>query len=80
MAEPVRSLLMGPVYTIGSTLHVAMPARTVKIWSSTSLISANTIVSTTGEVALTFSGGQAESSAPFIRTTAASASIRILPL
>lgn len=81
MPEPVRSLLMGPVYTLASTagLFYAMPPRTCRVWVSSTLVTLNTVASTTGAIAPTVSGGEFISSAPFIMISAAAVSIRCLP-
>lgn len=69
-------LLIGPTYTLNSTLFYAMPARTVNGWVSSSLISGNAVASTTGAVAITVTGGQFVSSAPFL-VPGATVSIRL---
>jgi len=69
-------LLIGPVYTLNSTLIYAMPARTVNGWTSTSTLSANGINSSTGAVAITVTGGQFISSAPFL-VPGATATVRL---
>jgi len=80
MAEPIRSLLMGPVYTLVSTAGVfyAMPPRTVRVWTSSSTVQLNTTASSTGAVAPTVSGGEFTSSAPFL-LAGASVTVRLLP-
>ena len=73
-------LLIGPVYTLDSALIYAMPARSVLGYTSTSLLEANLVNSTTGMTALTVTGLNFQSAAPFIRTTAATAVIRLCAL
>lgn len=81
MAEPVRQLLMGPTYTLASTagLFYAMPPRTCRVWVSSTLVTLNSVASSTGAIAPTVSGGEFTSSAPFLLAGAAAVSIRCLP-
>ncbi len=72
-------LLIGPTYTLNSALFYAMPARAVKGWVSSSTMSGNTIASSTGAVAITVTGGQFESSFPFL-IPGATATIRLAAL
>jgi hypothetical protein len=76
MPNNIQQLLIGPTYTLSSTLIYAMPPRTVNGWVSSTTMSANSIASTTGAVAITVTGGQFISSAPFL-VPGATATIRL---
>lgn len=68
-------LTCGPVITILQNVSWAMPGRRAyKVRSSAAL---ETSLDETTWVAVTQTDGQAEISAPFIRTTAASALVRL---
>ena len=75
MADLIRSLTIGPVHTLVQNVIYAMPARSTRIYASSSTLEGNLTNSSTGMAAL--SGTEVVTAAPFIRTTAATTLVRL---
>lgn len=69
-----NSLTIGPVHTITQNVSMAMPARRCIIRSDGAL---ETSTDESAWAAVTLTNNQAEIGAPFIRTTAATAKVRL---
>lgn len=72
-----NSLTIGPVHTITQNVSMAMPHRRCLVRSDGAI---ETSVDESAWAALTLTNNQAETAAPFIRTTAASAKVRLTAL
>ena len=69
-----QALTIGPIHTIAQNVSWAMPARRCVIRSSAAIESS---MDESTWAAVTLTNNQAEVSAPFVRTTAASAIVRV---
>lgn len=73
------SLTIGPVYELVANTWYAMPARSTRGYTNTSLLEVNVSATTVGTTAVTTTSGEFSTAAPFIRATGA-ATVRLVAL
>ena len=76
MPDVTKLLTIGPVHTLTQNVVYAMPARSTRGYASSSTIEGNNVNSSTGMAAIT--GTEFVTAAPFIRTTAATTTVRLV--
>lgn len=74
------TLLIGPVHTLVQNTWYAMPARSTRGYASTTQLEVNVSATTSGTTVPTVTAGEFSTAAPFIRTIAATATIRLVAL
>ena len=74
------SLTIGPVHTLVQNTWYAMPARSTRGFANTSQLEVNVSTTTVGTTAVTVTAGEFATAAPFLRTIAATATIRLVAL
>lgn len=77
---PTTALTIGPVQALVQNQIYAMPARATKGYVNGSLIFGNMTNSTTGSVAITTTGGEFTTAAPFLIPTGAAVIVRLVAL